>query len=78
MYRDPNFMVFRRNPIVSRAIDSISNKNIEDFGYLPAEGFISLLTASNSLNIGKEAISALQKFLCKKVEYKRTWNDGDA
>jgi hypothetical protein len=70
-------MYFKRGPIISRAIDAIANKNIEDFAFLPLQGFVQLLESSKVLEIGAEAQEALQRFLCKKVENKRVWNEGD-
>ena len=77
MYKDKNFMYFRRSPIISRAVDAIENKNIDDFDYLPAGGYITLLETTKLMDIGKESVRALQKLLCRKVMNKRIWNDGD-
>ena len=77
MYKDKNFMFFRRKPILSRVIDSIETKGIEDFDYLPTQAYIRLLEVSTSMDIPQEAIRNLQKFLCKKVINKRIWNDDD-
>ena len=77
MYEDKNFMFFRRSSLLLRTIDAIEKKNIDDFDYLPTKAYIGLLNTSESMDIGKESITALQKFLCQKVLSKRIWNDGD-
>ena len=56
MHRDPNFMFFKRAGIISRAIDAIATKDLEDFGYLPTEGYIILLKTTKLMTIGTQAV----------------------
>ena len=49
-------MFFKRSSIIRRAVDSIENKNIEDFDYLPTEAYIELLKTTKLMDIGREAV----------------------
>lgn len=76
LHRDSSFMYFRRSPLVLRTIDALQDTGIEEFSFLPADGFISLLETSKRMDLGDSAVSALQSFVCKKAEYKRAWLEG--
>jgi hypothetical protein len=43
MHRDNSFMYFRRSPLISRTMDALQDIGIEEFSFLPADGFITLL-----------------------------------
>ena len=62
-----DFMYQRRSPIISRALDSLANKSLEEFEYLPADGYISLLRTSNKMKMGSQAVKSLQRYLTKKI-----------
>lgn len=71
-------MASRRFPLLTRCTDSIFNRTLEDFSYLPARGYLALLRAAQRLQIDAASREYLQKFLCGKVESKVVWNAGEA
>ena len=75
---NPSFMNSRRFPIVTRCTDSIFNRTLEDFSYLPADAYVALLKVALKLQIDHNSREYLQKFICEKVRNKLVWNAGEA
>jgi hypothetical protein len=70
-------MSSRRFPILTRCTDSIFNRSLEDFAYLPAEAYLVLLRAPQQLQIDGNSRQYLQRFICEKVRNKVVWNAGE-
>jgi hypothetical protein len=68
----------RRFPIVTRCTDAIFNRSLEDFSYLPADAYLTILTATLNLQVDQNSREYLQKFICEKVGKKLVWNAGEA
>lgn len=68
----------RSFPIITRCTDSIFNRNLEDFSYLPADAYLALLKVTLKLQIDRHSREYLQKFICEKVRNKLVWSSGEA
>ena len=70
-------MYSRRYPIITRATDAILNKTLEDFRYLPADGYVSMLESSRQLAIDVQSKEYFQEYVCGRMKDKAIWNVGE-
>jgi len=70
-------MYLRRSPIIERSLESISRKGIEEYAYLSGNHFAKLLRAIKLLKLSGDRGQAFQKLICKRLENKLVWDEGE-